>query len=401
MDNDGEEVRALVQEKRQLEAKLRLAGGDDFRFLLEDCSDLAGMIEEIEDVSSQMGEKEHAAFESKVKFSRKVRRKAKDMRNFEQHLVSEYENTHITLEHGRRMVSIIKLLRSKDTAKARREAGEFYSFLEMGSRLEIVDGLLLKKRAQFEREAREVEARLSDIGWLEKEPPIDEERVKRHGEREQLDAQLSKIWQAHVQALKSLPLCELLLKIKEDELGKIGLPGLPASEAESLTSYLEKSKLEGNSAEQLYGMAGQSEQKLRHLGLDLPLFRQEVAARRDFLLGIISFSADSHKPELAYLSAHDEGARKLAERRAELGKTKEMDESEWQRAEKIGQKRKELAGESKAALEKTLRELRALQDVLGGKAEPGEEKEKEKENGIVGSILKLLGKIISNYKFRP
>ena len=122
MDDDIE-VRALVQEKRQIEEKLRLAGGDDFHHLLNDCSDLSDIIDEIEDVSSQMGEKEHAAFEAKIKFSRKVRRKAKDLKNFEQHLVSEYENRHITLEHGKRMVSIIKLLRSKSVERAKREAG--------------------------------------------------------------------------------------------------------------------------------------------------------------------------------------------------------------------------------------------------------------------------------------
>jgi len=341
-------------------------------------------------VSSQMSEKEHAAFEAKIKFSRKVRRKAKDMKNFEQHLVSEYESKHITLEHGKRMVSIIKLLRSKSTDKARREAAVFYEFLEMGSRLEIADGLLLKKRAQLERFAREAEAKLADFEWLEKELPIDEEKVKRHEEREQLDAQLLKMWQAHVQSLKSLPLCELL---KKEGLGKIGFPSLPASEAESLTSFLQKNRLEAKTAQQLHEMAGQSEQLLRHLGLDLPLFRQEVAERRDFLFGIISFSADSHKPELAYLSAHDEIERKLAAKRAELEKTKEEDEKEWQRAGKIVQKKAELAGADRVALEKSLKELRALEDVLDGKAEPAEAEENKKGKGIVGSILKLLGKI--------
>jgi len=390
--DDEKEVHSLVLEKRQIEAKLKLAGGDDFHFLLQDCSDLSDIIDEIEDVSSQMGEKEHAAFESKIKFSRKIRRKAKDMKNFEQHLVSEYESKHITLEHGKRMVSIIKLLRSKDTAKARRETAIFYGFLEMGSRLEIINDLLLKKRAQVEREKRGVEAKLSGLEWLEKEPPVDEGKVKRHEERERLDAQLSKMWQAHVQSLKSLPLCALLLKMKEEGLGKIGFPEISAQDAEALSSFLQKNRLETKTAQELHEMAGESEQKLRHLGLDLPLFRQEVLEREDFLFGIISFSAESHKPGLAYLSAHDEAARKLAERRAELERTKGTDDAEWQRAERIGRKKEELAGADKAALEKSLKELRALQDVLDGKVEPAKDKENEKGNGIAGSILKLLGK---------
>ena len=161
--DDEKEIHALVREKRQIEEKLTLAGGDDFHFLLQDCADLSDIIDEIEDVSSQMSEKEHAAFEAKIKFSRKVRRKAKDMKNFEQHLVSEYESKHITLEHGKRMVSIIKLLRSKSVDKAKREAKEFHGFLEMGARLEILDDLLLKKKAQAERFARTVSDQLSGL----------------------------------------------------------------------------------------------------------------------------------------------------------------------------------------------------------------------------------------------
>ncbi|MCX6771472.1 MAG: hypothetical protein NTX79_05450 [Candidatus Micrarchaeota archaeon] len=392
MDEDGKEARSLVQEKRLIEEKLRLAGGDDFSFLLKDCSDLSDIIDEIEDVSSQMHEKEHAAFEAKIKFSRKIRRKAKDMLNFEQQLVSEYENKHITLEHGKRMVSIIKLLRSKSVDKARREAKEFYGFLEMGSRLEIINDLLLKKRAQAERSLRGVEALLSDLEWLAKEPAADEEKVKRHDEKVQIGVQLSKIWQGHVQSLKSMPMPGLLGKMREDELGKIGFPEISGNEAEALAAFLEKSGLETRSAEQLHDMARQSEQLLRHLGLDLPLFRQEVAARRAFLFGIMSYSADSRAPDLAYLAKHDEAARRLAERLSELEKTGEQDKREWERTEKIRQMKEELAGADKATFEKSLQELRALLDVLDGKAAPEKAEESKEENGLIGSILKLFGK---------
>ena len=396
MDTDEKEIRALVLEKRRIAATLTRAGGDDFRFLLEDCSDLSDMIDEIEDVSSQMGEKEHAAFEAKIKFSRKIRRKAKDMKNFEQHLVSEYESKHITLEHGKRMVSIIKLLRSKDVGKARREAEEFYGFIEMGARLGMISDLLLKKRAQLERTVRTVSEQLAGLEWLEKEPPVDGEMLKRHEEAARLNGQLSIIWQAHVQALKSLPLCALLVKTEEGGLGKLGFPEISPQDAESLSSFLKASRLESKSAHELHEMAGESEQKLRHLGLDLQLFRQEVAARRSFLFGIMSFAPDARalvagSAALAYLSAHDEHARKMEERLAELEKTKEADEKEWHRAEKMKKKRAELAGADKAALEKSLQEIRALEDVLDGKAAP-EKADESGKNGVLGSILKLLGR---------
>lgn len=401
MDDDAKTAHALVLEKRLIEQKLALAGGDDFRFLLQDCSDLSGIMDEIEDVSRQLGEKEHAAFESKVKFSRKMRRKAKDMKNFEQQLANEYENGRISLEHGKKMVSIIKLLRSKNLDKAKREAEEFRGFLEMGARLEIIRDLLLKKRAHVERQKRAVESQLSDLEWLEKGPPADEKMAERHIEQAQLKEKLSKIWSSHAQTLKTMPMGALLKKMRVERLWELGFPEITGQDAESMGAFLQKSGLVASSAEQLFELAGQSEQKLRHLGLDLPAFRQEVAARKGFLSGIMSFSADSHQPAiglpaLAYLSKHDESARNLAGRLAELQKTAEQDAKEWERANTIRQTSARLAGEDKAALNKSLQELRELEDVLDGKAAPEDAKpadagEKKAGKGLVGSILKLLG----------
>ena len=396
MDGNVDGIGALAREKQQIEAELRLAGGDDFHFLLEDCSDLSDIIDEIDEVNSKMGEKEHAAFEAKVKFSRKIRRKAKDLKNFEQHLVQEYDNKHITLEHGKRMVSIIKLLRSKKVDDARREAKEFYEFLEMGARLAIIDDLLLKKRAQIERAKRGAEARLSDLEWLEKEPPVDESKVKRHEELSQLNVELLKTWAAHVQALKSMPLCVLLGKMKGDELGKIGFPEIAEKDAEQLVVFLQKHGLSAKSAEELHEMAGQSEQKLRHSGMDLALFRQEVVARKAFLFEIMTFSADScaltaGSPALAYFSENDEGARKLVERLSELEKSNGEDNAEWERARRINERREALSGADKASVDNELQKLRTLVDVLDGKAAPTDAEKSEKEKGIVGALLKLLG----------
>jgi len=396
MDEDEKEVRSLVGEKKQIEAKLIPAGGNEFHFLLQDCADLIDIIDEIEEVSSQMGEKEHAAFEAKIKFSRKVRRKAKDLKNFEQHLVSEYENKHITLEHGKRMVSIIKLLRSKSVDKAKREATEFYGFLEMGARLEIINDLLLKKKAQNERAIRGVETQLSELEWLEKEMPINDEQARRHAEYVQMREKLSKTWLSHVQVLKSVPLYELLKKMRENGLDDVGFPKITETDADALSAFLQKSKLEAKSAEELHEMAGQREQLLRHLGVDLHLFRQEVAARRDFLFGIMSYSPDSRSLEMGspariYLSEHDVEARKLVDMLSELEKTAKQDNEEWERANRINEKRDGLAGANKAALTENLQKLRALGDVLDKKAPHVKTDNNEKENGIVGSILKFLG----------
>ena len=107
--NERKEIESLVREKQEAEGTLAAAGGNGYKFLLEDCSDLADIIDGISEISAKKSEKQHAAFETKVKFSRKIRRKAKDLKNFEQKLIWDYDNKRISLENGRKMVEIIKL----------------------------------------------------------------------------------------------------------------------------------------------------------------------------------------------------------------------------------------------------------------------------------------------------
>ena len=143
---EKKEIESLVSEKREAEEKLVAAGGKDYRFLLEDCADLADIIDDIQEISSKKDEKLHAAFDTKIKFSRKIRRKAKDLKNFEQKLVFDYDSKRISLENGRKMVEIIKLCRSNKPDKARLEAERFYSLLELDERLASANETLERKK---------------------------------------------------------------------------------------------------------------------------------------------------------------------------------------------------------------------------------------------------------------
>jgi len=396
MGDFGKELQSLMGEKQRLEGKLTAAGGTDFDFLLEDCTDLLDIVDEIQNVSSKRGEKEHAAFDAKIKFSRKVRRKAKDLNNFEQHLVKEYENKHITLEHGRKMAAIIKLLRTNNVDRATQEAAEFYGLLEMGARLEIVMDLLSKKRAHVERAKRGMSAQLSGLEWLENEPRPDQEKIDKHDEKVRLNEKLGRMLLSEVESLKSMPLEELLKKMRGGYLEALGFPEISAQDADSLSAFLQKSKLESKSAGQLYEMSGQSEQRLRHFGVDLPLFRQEIVAKRTFLSGIASFqptalAVEKDSPALPYLSGRSEEARKTVAMLFELEKTKEQDEKEWERANRIKQRKAELAGLEKSALIRSLQEFEALENVLDGKADMTQKEKPKKGSGIVKSILDLFG----------
>ena len=331
-----------MREKRQIEAKLTAAGGQDFNFLLEDCADLSDLIEEMREVNQKRSQKEHAAFDTKVKFSRKIRRKAKDLNKFEQGLTPQYEKKQITFEHGKKMATIIKQLRFGHVEDAEALAGEFYALLEMGERLEMIEDSLSKKRAQVERAKRGVLEQLAEVESLQSELALDLEKIGRHDEKARLGGRLAQEWSDHLQSLKSGPLIELLGKMREASFGGLAFPQISAADAESMAAFLKKTGLESKSAAQLYEMAGESDQKLRHYEMDLAGFRQEVVARRAFLFGITSYQPaglpeiTTDSPALAGLSPQ---AHEMAARLVELGKTAEADEKEWERAEKMKEKK--------------------------------------------------------------
>lgn len=372
------QIHILVREKSELEAKLLSAGGKDYFFLLEDCQELSEIIEDIKEISSKRSEKERAAFMEKVKFSRKIRRKAKDLAAFERRLVSEYENKRISLSHGRKMVEIIKLLRSSKLEEAQGKAGEFHSLLEMRERLALLDEQLSKKRAQAERARRVILEKISDISWLEEQPPIDMEKIRRHEQGERLREILLEARLEMIHSLQSMPLCELFGKYKEGELEKLGFPQIPAQEIDALSSFLKKSGLEKKSSLQLYEMLGFSKEKLSHLGIDLASFRQNVEEHKSFLLEISSLhlgdfltdlSPDS--ASLSYLAKNSPEAKKAVDELALLSGTFAEDEKEWERRKFLEEKKKLVGGEIKPELEKLLEEIESVEMALNGKEGEG------------------------------
>ena len=371
---EKKEIEARVREKKQIEEKLVLAGGQEYHFLLEDCSDLLDMISEVSEIKNKKDKKMHAAFETKVKFSRKIRRKAKDLNNFEQKLIKEYDSKHITLEHGRKMVAIVKLLRSSDDEKAQREAAEFYELENLECRLIEIKEILLKKSTQIEKTKRTAASQLADIEWLEKEPALNAEKIDRHTQRTRLKEALQEARTEYIISLESMPLYEILKKVQEQELEKLGFPKISISDIESLRAFLHKAKLEEKSAGQLQDMAQLSEKRLHHLGIDLAGFRKEILTRQTFFLQIMHMQTTDFLSDLTdgssaltYLSGNSQKAKKTGDEMEALGKTAKEDELEWQRAKKIAEKKSEIAGANKEGLEKTLQELDNLQEIIEGK----------------------------------
>ncbi|MCX6777569.1 MAG: hypothetical protein NT157_01660 [Candidatus Micrarchaeota archaeon] len=392
------EIDSLVRERRQLEEKLSAARGPGSEFLLEACEGLTDLIDDFGEISSKKGEMEYAAIDTRVKFSRKVRHKTRDVGRFEQKLVRELDNKRITLKHVQKMAGIIKLLKSNKVDKAREEAGEFCQLLVMRDRLVWISDEVSRKRARIERAKRGISAQLSGLEWIEREPEPDLEKTGGHEGRLRLRESLLMMRLEYMRSLETMPLGELLGKMRDEELGKLGFPALSEEDMEGLSSFLHKSGLEGKSSEQLLELAELNPQKLRHLDVDSACFKREVVARKTFLGQIMALHStgflaldSKDAPALAYLSEHAEGAREAIAQLVELDKTAGEDELEWERMKQIERKKAELAGVEKTALIGSLRELERLEKILDGKEEAVRPEEETKtEKGPLGSILDFL-----------
>gem|GEM_PF-1279127 len=390
-----DEIASVVREKHQIEEKLAsAAGSNDFAPMLRLCRELVETIDEVSEMVSKKERYKHAGFASKAKFSRKFYHKSKDIVNFEMEIARVYDSKNIALEQGRRMVSAIKLLKAENIAKAREDAGEFYGLLEMGGRLEAINEALSKKRLQVERARRRAEEQLGGIGWLEKEPPPNLEKVERHEQRMRLLEAMQKMRLERINALEAMPLSRLLDEMEKENLAAIGFPAIPNSDAESLKSFLHKGGLATKTAGQLLEMAGRNEDRLKHEMQDLQGFRREIIGRQVFLSELSSLNSleflSFHKfnsAALAYLGMHYAEARDAASRLSELEKTAEEDALEWERRQKIGRKKAELEGVEKAGLARSLEALAELEGILDGKTQPIGKGPEPKHGGFLGKIF--------------
>ena len=391
--SEKDEIAPIVREKLQIEEKLANAAGcKDFAPMLRLCRKLCDTIDEVSDIVSKKERYAHAGFESKVKFSRKFHRKGKELWNFEMEIAGEYEAKHITLEYGRRMVEVAKLLKSENVGKARREAAEFYSLLEMGGRLEAINEALSKKRLQMGRARRGIEEQLSGLEWLEKEPHPNLEKVERHEQRTSLLEAVQKMRRERISALESMPVVQVLDEMQK--LSGLGFPEISAADFESLKSYLRGAGLVSKTAGQLLEIAGWNEDRLKHELPDLQGFRHEIIGKRHFLSELSSLNTPEflslskyNRVALAYLAAHYEDAGNAASRLSELEKTAHEDSQEWERRQKIERKKAELLGVEKAGLARSLEGLAELEGILDGKTQPIDKGPGSKPEGLLGKIF--------------
>jgi hypothetical protein len=395
---EKKEFESLVREKRELGLEIFARDGEDREALIGACEEIAGIIADFEEIVAKKDRVEHAAFATKVKFSRKVRRKSKDIGRFEQSLVTDFDSKRISLPHARKMAEVLRLIKENKVQKAAETAGEIYRLLEAADKLEEVERRISEQKEQLKKAQNRNKERLSLFVALEAEPPVDNVAVARREKRVGLGRQYKEVREDCIARLKNLPIIELLKKAREEQLWGLGFPAIPKEDSNSLSSYLQSSGFGGMSAPQLAKLANASWQRLAHEMADVGGFRREVASRRGWIEGVVGLEKSGfllleNEGSLAYISNFSGKGADIARELGELGKTAALDDAEWGRAERVGGITAQLSGFGKEGIGKEQEEIEGLLMVLEGKAgaEFGQGKNEKGQGGVVNSILGLFG----------
>jgi len=290
---DRAEMGKLASERARIEAELVAAGGGEYGFLLGMCGDLSDIIKDIDEIARKKSEKERAAFETKVKFSRKVRRKAKDLGRFEKEIVQQFEEKHITLDHGRKMAEIVKLLKSGKPEKARHDAAEFLGLIGKGERLNEIDEEISRQKSHLEKKKRFLLAQISDLEWLEAQQEIDEKKVQRHEETIEIRMKIGDMRAEHIRSLKFMPFAELIKKAKSEGLEGFGFPSIDKNNAESLIASVTEAEI-GMAQNMLNaGQGANAQQILQRLHGSRTVSPQQKKWAEDMLVKINKLPAEA------------------------------------------------------------------------------------------------------------
>ncbi len=390
---EKKEIESLMSERKSLDSALSKYSSEDFPTLLSLSDDLADIIADFGELFAKKDKVAHAAFATKIKFSRKVRRKGKDVGKFEKALVSEFDAKKISLEHGRRMADIIKIMRKGDMEKAAHAAEEYYSILELGHKMEDNEFAIEQVQWQLQKEKGRLQNLLSCIESLAQEPQLDVEKIGRHKKRQQLAQELQNARLGQISKIKSLPLPHLLKMAQEENLQQFGFPEISRADLDALASSLQKLGLSSKAALALAQMCDWNESRLRHEMAEPAAFRHQIVPHRAWLEQIAAlenshflrvdgkhgaFPANSsaHSGQeggkidsaSAYLSAHSPQASDAYAQISAHDKTASDDDAEFARHLRIEREKAELGGITKEKILANLKEAEDLEAIISGNA---------------------------------
>lgn len=322
------------------------------------------------------------AFVTRMKLAKKGAELYKDLVQFEKEVAAEFEKGNLSVDAGKRFISIVKLLKDADMLKAKKEFEYFAELLDLNKRYETASAELAEQGRALRREQHRVEGVLAELSVLENER-VDQEKARAYMELLENLQILGRARAEYIDSLLSRPVTELL--------GMEGLDLPPREELAELKRFFSDYPEIGRcNAAQLCEFFGYSEKKLSHACPETTRFRRVVAGNRKLFESIrslkqTSFIAvdDSNEAVLGFYAGMGGMAQKAVERIRQLGKGKQSYRAEYERSRELEKRRGELSRHPRKELEAELAEISRLLVVL--ESQPAEE-----GHGILSAFGSLL-----------
>jgi len=354
---------------------------------------LKEMVEDIESTQETGRTMSNTALSVRFRLAKRAMVLGKGLRHFEDDVYREFEAGRIPEPIGDRFIEILKLIKENKMDIAKQEMGYFDGIISLDREYRSAKDEMERKDRSLKRDKVKLENLLEEKSQLEKDR-IDDEKADRYGRLLENVGKLKRLRGQYISSLISKPVAALLAEKEMDLLKNFGILFPEGTDISELKRFLSDYPVFGEcNAGQVCGFFDYSEGKLSHICPETSRFRKVILGNRALFeaisslerTGLLAISEDD-ETVLEFYSQNVDGARETVDSIRKLGKDRMGDRAEYEKRESMERRREELAKHSKEDLEKEIKEMDRLLELLHSEAPA----KKEESRGLLGGLRALL-----------
>jgi len=241
---------------------------------------LKALIEESEKLKKQLENIQNKSIRYKIKFKKKPAKLYKEECIFEATISNEMKNQSLSLGVGRRMLSIIELLKRNKIDSIGSRFDYFENIIKINGVYKKNREELQKEKSNLERELNKSNNLLKDIGNLNS-IEVDDEKVNLYKNYLSRLNKLDSLRKQYIKSLLSLNIAELIEKVKKDSLITYGFPNIDENKLEMLyTAFKEDNFFLSKDISAICKMFEYSDDRIAHIYPEVSKFKRIILANR-------------------------------------------------------------------------------------------------------------------------
>ncbi|MBS3068565.1 hypothetical protein J4450_07705 [Candidatus Micrarchaeota archaeon] len=395
-----EEISELKKTQNHLEGGMKKIEKNQRASVVTLSQQLEELIIEIELTLQKQKSLWNPSVSTRIRIAKKGITLSKELTDFEIEVANEFEKRNISEDIGKRLVSIIKLIKNSMMEDAKKEFEYFSEIINLSKRYEQIEEEIKDKDKVLKREQLKLENLLAEMSALEKET-IDLEKVHKHENLSENLKKLEEIRAAYLHSLASESVLKLLDEVEKYSLKEYD-PIFPGKdEITELKKFLSEYTVFGRcNASQLCDFFEYSEKKLSHVCSETSRFKRVIMENRNFFETINSLKQttflavdDENENIMNFYAERMESARYIVGQIREIGKGKHLYKEEYEKNKQNERRKEEFSKYSKKDLEAELVQIKSLLELLNADYQvPGGQSSAtpiEEKKGLLSSLYRM------------